>query len=80
MMEDKTIMRMTSKMKLVLDNTDNSSHYRCTSPETTFSLSSKVTARIAYKEPTSQSGKRTKRKVLPKAAPPSDLLHYHNFP
>jgi len=28
MMEDRSIMRMTSKMKLVLDNTDNSSHYR----------------------------------------------------
>eukprot|EP00598_Pedospumella_elongata_P003145 CAMPEP_0184970612 /NCGR_PEP_ID=MMETSP1098-20130426/3024_1 /TAXON_ID=89044 /ORGANISM="Spumella elongata, Strain CCAP 955/1" /LENGTH=308 /DNA_ID=CAMNT_0027492565 /DNA_START=121 /DNA_END=1047 /DNA_ORIENTATION=+ len=85
MMEDRSIMRMTSKMKLVLDNTDNSSHYRSAdgankSPESTVNLSHKVTARMAWKEPTSQSSKRAKRKVLPNNPLPSDLLHYHNFP
>jgi hypothetical protein len=88
LLEDKTILRISSKMKIVLENTDNSLHYR--TPESSADSAkahAEVAARIVQYKP--QSAKRSrKHKVHPHqhgaaGSPPQrpqDLMHYHRFP
>jgi hypothetical protein len=70
-------MRIASKMKLVLENTDNSLHYR--TPESSLDSAKAATARVIMYKPASSKKSKRKGKVAP-TAPPSDLLHYHRFP
>jgi hypothetical protein len=88
LLEDKTILRISSKMKIVLENTDNSLHYRTTYRSVDSAKAhAEVAARIVQYKP--QSAKRSrKHKVHPHqhgaaGSPPQrpeDLMHYHRFP
>ena len=71
-------MRVSSKMKLVLENTDNSNRTQNTLESGCFSA--RMNGNVSQKpRPASSSKKSKKNRVVsaPKAQPPSDLLHHH---
>lgn len=69
-------MKVNSKMKIVLENTDNSLHYR-TPASSHDSGDNDAAAKVVMVKPTSV--KRYKKKVHPKPAQDGPL-HYHRFP
>lgn len=87
LLEDQTIMRVSSKMKLVLENTDNSNRTQSTM-DSHFNhngkgnfdgnMSAKPSGQLSQKPRPTSSKKSKKGKVVPKLTQPaSDLLHHH---
>lgn len=82
-------MRVSSKMKLVLENTDNSNRTQSTMDSNHFNgnlnnngnyMSAKPSAQLSQKPRPNSSKKSKKGKVLPKITQPTNDLMHHHFP
>ena len=70
-------MRISSKMRIVLENTDNSLHYR--TPDISMDSAKAAAVRVVMYKPA--SAKKSKRhKTSQKVTPTADPIHYHRFP